>query len=651
MPEPKTKIPINKRQVQTIGGVILVVLVLVLMVVSYPWLQLRAAKRFIQYGDFAKAEQILERLVISKPEWTEPRYQLTISQLYLGKGTEAAQTVIDLADAGKLHDVELAIIFMDVAEYLLNTGHGEVALELTHRVLAQREDAMLKQAVVEVGFMIAERYDLPLALDAINVALTQSEENWMFNRKAFNLLLTKALEAPPDLAEPALDQALTLYPNNIIAVTSKANLLSERLGSKEALNFLVEREPNLLDITNEEYLSTKRNLIFRLANTEPSADISKYTLGMPEDMVVEIALQGLNQAWQQQKSGYQFYQLAVVNPDVGFQYARNLFQMQKWADSRKILEEIRKNDPEYTEFEAVFAALDSKLETKSRVFLTQGFTPDMVQLSPGGEWLAWRRWEEQPWANEFMVSNLVLTNLSDKDEVFLGDSILFEWSPNGEYLSYLMVTSTGRGRLHVYSIADKKKYTFSENYDVVDFNWAGNNLMVQAERNDQIYLIHLVPPDWREVDEQKWELISDINQDNAWISLNKKTLLINRIGHSPREISFANELVSFSDWSPSGHLAIIQEENGDSWIYNYQNDELTALETPGKFAAWGGGDRIFWYFPVWEKLHVLVSLNNNGTLEEYLPYSFAVPLYDISISADGSTVVLVDDGVIHISSK
>ena len=233
--------------------------------------------------------------------------------------------------------MELAIIFMDVAEHLLNSGHGDAALELAARVLAERPtDKMLSQAVVEIGFTIAQRSELPLSLDALNLSLSLEESNWMLNRKAFNILLDKALEAPAHLAEPALDAALKLYPSNSIALISKASLLGARQGPKAALEYLAEREETVGDNFTEDYLNTKRTLITRLAAAEPDADLTRYVRGMPQSTLVELAIQGLKQSSRQEISGYQYYQLAMTEPEVAYQYARNLVQIQDWEGAREI---------------------------------------------------------------------------------------------------------------------------------------------------------------------------------------------------------------------------------------------------------------------------------------------------------------------------
>lgn len=651
MTDSKIRSLLGNRQFQAICGVAIVFVVLMLMVLTYPHVQLKMANHLINSGNYAQAEQILTRLISSKPEWTEPRYQLTISQLYQGKGREAAATVFSLAEASYLEEAELAVIFLNVAEYLYNTGHGDAALELGQRVLTQRsDDELLVQAVIESGFKIADLYDLPLALEAITTSLSYAGDNWQLNRKAFNLLLAKALESPPHLAEPALDQALKLYPTNIIAITRKASLLADRAGAKEALDFLAKREPELLDISNQDYLNTKKSLIFRLANTEPGADLTLYTKGMSETMVMDTALQGLNQAFRNGKSGYQYYLLASFSPQVGYQYGRNLSQIGQWEEAETVFRQVKKLDPEYANFLAIFTAIDAHLKTQTSIFASPGFTPDMVEISPDGKWLAWRRWINQPWTDEFEVSDLVLTKLADGTETYLGDTILFKWSPDSDYLAFLTMTRTGLGRLHIYTISDGTRFTFPGDYDILDFNWAGNNLMVQAEKNDQIYLLHL-SPSWKVTQELLWDTISDVNHDYAWISFGFKKLLVHKQSRLIREFSFEHDLLSYSHWSPNGNLAIIEDSAGKSWIYNHQQGSLTAIESAGTFAAWGEGERILWYLPVWERLYILVRLDDSGSIREYLPYSFAVPLYDVSITANGSALVLVDRNEIVVSRK
>lgn len=648
---PEAKIKLEKRQIQAIIGVFFMVLVLTLLVFSYPWLQLQLALRMISSGNYEQAEQVLVRLVESRPDWTTPRKSLVMSQLHLGKGQEAASTVISLADRSSLQDIELAIIFMDVAEHLINTGHGEAALELTNRVLAQRQDKMLVQATVETGFLIAELYNLPLALDALTVSLSHSEDNWILSRKAFNILLTKALEAPAHLAEPALDKALEIYPNNIIAVTRKANLLGDRLGAKHALDFLVQREPDLQASSfSQEYIETKRRLIIRLGNTEPTADLTLYVGGMEPEMVQEIAIYGLNQAWRQGQAGTQYYELAQNSPDAVYIYGRNLYQLKRWQEARQVFTHLRQLEPGHMNFNGLFAALNSHLNTNTEVLNHPNFSPDLAQVSPDGTWLALRQWGEMPRIDEY-ASDLLLRNLTNGSERSLGETMYFHWSPDGKYLAYLSTSSTGLGRLYIYSVEDTMRYSLPSGYDVIDFNWAGNNLMVQALYHNQIRLIRLSSGDWQVLDNIEWDLNSAVNQDFAWLTISDRTLVINTNQQQPKEFRLPNRLTAFSNWSPNGRLAVVEDEKGNGWIYNHLRGDLTQINTPGTFAAWGGEQEIYWYLPVWERLYVLVRLNSNGNVQEYLPYSFSVPVYDISVAAGARILAHVGDSRVNISRR
>src|SRR5690606_26505480 len=107
-----------KRQIQTVGGLAAAAAVLTLLLLTYPWLQLQAANQLIDGEKYAQAEKILLRLSTRKPEWTEPRYKLAVCQLRQSKGREAAATVISLADTSTLADMDLAMIFLQVAEQL-----------------------------------------------------------------------------------------------------------------------------------------------------------------------------------------------------------------------------------------------------------------------------------------------------------------------------------------------------------------------------------------------------------------------------------------------------------------------------------------------------------------------------------------------------
>src|SRR5690554_2159544 len=558
---PESKLRITKRQIQAIAGLLVVVLVLGVLIFSYPWLQLQVASHMIQAGKYESAEQILLRLTDSRQDWNEPRSKLVLAQLHQGKGREAAATVISMTDLTEINDLDLAIILSDVAQHLVNTGHGENALKLAEQVLAQRNDSMLRQAVAEIGFMIAQYYDLPLALDAINLSLSVSDNNWVLSRRAFNLLLPKALSAPPHLAEPALDRALRLYPNNITAITHKAKLLAQGQGVKKALDWLVAREESFLDNINQEYIHTKRQLIAQLTNAEPNTDISQYTTGLPKEMVVAMAIQGLNQAQRLGDSGFQFYQLAKAEPEVAYTYGRNLFQLRQWKEAREIFQHLEKLDSEWVDFAGVYAALDSRTRTERGDFPIPGFRADMARISPDGSRLAWRRWIEQPPLDEQITSSLVVTSLRDGKQRSLGDVLQFKWSPDSQFLAYATISSTGLGDLHIYSPANDEKFTFPGDYDIIDFNWVANNLMVQAEHRDQIHLIHLTPTDWEIEEELEWELNSGVNQDYAWITISGRDMLIHQPEQKAKKFTLPTELISFTDWSPAGNFAVVEEAN------------------------------------------------------------------------------------------
>ena len=208
-----------------------------------------------------------------------------------------------------------------------------------------------------------------------------------------------------------------------------------------------------------------------------------------------------------------------------------------------------------------------------------------------------------------------------------------------------------QGRLHIYSVKDETTFTLSGEYDVLSFNWAGNSLMVQAEKDGKMRLLHLVPSNWRIVEEMEGDSRSGVNQDYAWISKSKNSLVIHKYRQAPREILLDQDILAFSAWSPDGHLAIIAGQAGKSWIYNYRDDQVTEIPIRGEFAAWGHGQTIYWYFPVWEKQYVLVRLDETGRISEYLPYSFSYPQYDLSVTSDGSAAVLVEDSKVLIHRK
>lgn len=652
MPQPQLKNLLNKKYKQAIFGGLVVVLVIVLLVVSFPWLQLKFAEQLIEAGKYPQAEPILVSLTANKPHWTDAAYKLVICQLYQGKGREAAQTVLSLKNNEEIGDLELAIIFMDVAKHLLSSGNADAALELAKRVGGQDQGKMLKVAVSEASFLIAKYSELPLALEAVDLALAHCEDSWQMNRKAFNLLLSKALEAPPDIGEPALDRALELYPNNIIAVTRKARILGDKKGPQAALEFLLEKEADLEDNLTPEYIAIKRTFLLRLAVEDPTADLTQYAKGMSPEMLAEIALQGLNYSWLHTMSGRQYYHLAPDDPQVAYRYGRNLFQLHLWDSSRDIFKHLEKIDPKYMDFKAVYAALDSHTRTNRQEFAS-GDAYDAIQISPDGRWLAWIQWREIP-QEEILVSRLTLTDLTTPDSlpISLGNAILFLWSPNGKHLAYQTLTPTGSGNLHIMSVdTEQPRFTLPPEYDVFDFNWAGNNLMVQAQTEGQTVLLTLNAPAWTILDERVWELDSNVNHDYSWLSIKGNSLLVHRDKRKTRTFDLDNSLMSFTTWSPNGNLAIVTDVNGNNWIYNHSRGRITPVETPGSFAAWGKDEDIFWFLPLWDNLHVLVQLNSQGRIKKYLPYSFDAIYYDISITADGNTLAVMKDNKILILER
>lgn len=650
MPELETvKKKLEKRKIQTILGVTFLVSALVALIVCYPRLQFTLAEQLIEAGKYPQAEAILTSLMNNKNQRNKVGYRLVACQLFQGKSRQAAQTVLSLTGSEEVEDLELAIVFRDVAKHLLNTGNPGAALELAKRVRTQSGGEMLQVAVKEVSLIIAKYCDLPLALDAVNLALAQGDPNWQTNQKVFNLLLLKALESPADLAEPALDRALELYPGNIIAITRKASIVGDRIGPKEALEYLEQRDVEPKGGFTPEFLAVKRSLLLRLAAADPKADLTQYTQGMPQDMLVQIAKQGLNYAWLNMASGRQYYYLAPEEPQVAYQFGRNLMQMRLWDTAKEVFQQIEKSEPEFMDFRSVYAALDSK--TRQASVLASGDLVDAYSISPNGKWLAWRRWREEA-EEQIMVSNLVLTNLSStKDKpISLGDAIAFQWSPDSNYLALHNMTYTGLGRLHIFSIQDGSKHTLPTEYDVIDFNWSGDCLMVQAQYEQEIVLLNLVPPLLEIKSEKLWQLGSDVNPDYAWLNIDGKTLEVYKGRQKIKSFDADAELVSFSCWAPNGNLAIIEDIQGKSWIYNHQKKSITPVKVSGRFAGWGKDQNIFWFLPLWDQLYVLVHLNSQGSIQEYYPYSLD-GLYDISIAAGGEAMALMDDNSIFVYKK
>lgn len=650
MPELQPVPKANKKKIRAIGGGIIVIISVTLLIIFYPWLQLKLAEQLMEAGKYSLAEPILVSLTANKPNRTTIVYKLVACQLFQEKGREAAQTVLSLTGVRDMDDLELAIIFTDVSKYLMNTGYGDAALELARRVRTQSEGEMLKVAVKEISFAIAKYSDLPLALEAVNLALAQGSNNWLINQKAFNLLLTKALEAAPQLAEPALDRALELYPNNIIAVTRKASIIGDKRGPKEALEFLLQRENELADSITPEYLATKRILLLRLAGADPKASLTQYTQGIPRDMIVEIAKQGLNHAWLHNTSGRQYYYLAPDEPPVAYQYGRNLVQMHLWDAAGDIFRQLEELAPNYADFRAIAAALDAETKISTRTMGT-GELCDTALLSPDGKWLAWRRWREHP-QEQIMVSDLVLSDLtsSGSSHLSLGDTILFKWSPDSKHLALQTMTSTGLGRLSILVLEDGSRYFLPPEYDVIDFNWANHDLMVQAQYQHGTVLLRLTPPKWTLVS-RPWELNSDVNSDFSWLQAKGNILLIYKEQQELKRFTFETELMSFTSWSPAGNLALVEDMAGKIWIYNHKAGTITPIAVPGRFAAWGRENDFFWYLPLWDQTQVLVRLNSLGKLLEYYPYSFEFSYLEISVAADGSALSYLEDNRIVVKYK
>ena len=223
-----------------------------------------------------------------------------------------------------------------------------------------------------------------------------------------------------------------------------------------------------------------------------------------------------------------------------------------------------------------------------------------------------------------MVSDLVLTNLSfsNNKSQSLGDVILFKWSPDSKYLALQTISDSGIGRLRIFSIEDELYFYLPAEYDVIDFNWANKDIMVQAQRDDQMYLLHMSPPEWVVKKELVWKLSSNVNQNYSWLTTYGKSLVVHRYNDKDKIFYFNSSLLSFTSWSPNGNLAIMEDMDGKSWIYNQKRGNITPIELSGKFAAWGQNQDFFWLLPVWDELHILTRLNGEGKVQEYCPYSF-----------------------------
>ncbi|MTI95785.1 MAG: hypothetical protein FH749_09935 [Firmicutes bacterium] len=646
-------INLTKKHVQIITSVVLVLAVVTTLIFSYPWLQMQLASLMLTHGNYEQAEQILIRLNERRPEWTRPRQKLIISQLHLGKHQQAAQTVISLADRSSLDPAMLALTYADVARELISSGHSSTALELSFRVLNERNDPLLKEAVMEICFQIAETGDLTLALNGINLALDLAEENWNIRQRAFNILLTKALEAPASQAEPILDRALDLYPYNTLAVTHKAKILANREGAEAALDYMVSKEHNILNNgATQEYMDTKRDLVLRLAERNEDVDLSPYIAGMGEEELLDFVLQGLRMAWNNNQTGEQFYRLFQTSVEVVYAYGRNLFETETWSDALSVFQHLQTLDPEHSPYDLIFAALRSKTDTTHQTLSINGRSVDMAQISPNGNFIAFRRWQNYPWLDENVRSQLVLRDLSTSRDIIVGTGDQFAWSANSNWLAHVTTSNTGMGTLRIYDLNSGENTTLAEDYNVMNVNWANNTLLVQAEEKElgDVRLLSYSLPEL-EPEVKEWELSGDINQTLHWYDIGSSRLDIYQGRNRIHSVHLDNQIVSVSRWSPDGRYLVIESIGSENWLYDNINQSLTQIDLPGQFAAWGSGNQLYWYHPLWESDNVLVRLNTRGEVVSYLPYSFSVTHYDLSVSNNANKVVWVVDDQLKYSRR
>lgn len=639
------QIKLTKRHIYAAASVALILVLFVVLIASYPWLQLQMGVMLLNNANYEQAERVLAKLVDSRPDWTQPRYKLVLAQLQLGKFNEAARTVISLADHSRLNEIELAVIFLDVGQNLVNTGNSGAALELVHRILSEHDDEMLRQAAIEVGTSIAEASKLPLALDAVNLILELDPDNWMLERKAFYWLLSKALVAPASHARPALERALDIFPHNTLAVTQMAKILAEQEGAQSALAFLVGKEEETATTpTSQEYLTTKRKLVFELAIADTSADLTPYIKGLPGSTLTEMALEGLNYAMRHNRAGEQFYQLQPDNPAVAYQFGRNLFATQRWQQAREIFSHLRTIAPDHTNFGAVFAAIDFHLSTDKLVLDSGQYPYDLGKISPTGEYAALRHLVHSPWMDD-LSNELLVRNLNTNQRTTLGEAYMFNWSASGNYLAFLSLSDTGLGQIHIYSGNGSNTVTLVEEYDVLYFNWVGDTLMVQAAlEEDEKVLLRLRAPHWEDDDPIPWPAITgDVNGQLAWLAMEgQRYFTVYQHGREPQRINLSSNLLRITPWSPNGRYAVIETET-KFYVYDHNTTRVSSISIPGQFAGWAGNSQLYWYYPVWSQLHVLARLNPAGTVLEYLPYSFSQPVYDLSIASMGRRIIVAED--------
>jgi tetratricopeptide (TPR) repeat protein len=640
------KVTISKKQLQVTIAIFLVLSFTALIFGGYPWLQLQVASRLYSSGNYAQAEQVLSSLIRSRPDWTEPRYKLVQSQLQLGKSQQAALTVISLAES-RLGPAKLASVYMEVAIQLINSGNAAGALELTIKVLAERDQEMLRQAALEVAFRIAEHNDLPLALDALNIAIELSGDNWVLTRRAFNLLMAKALSAPDHLAEPALERALELYPDDVIAFTRKVRIMSARTGARHALDWLLEKEANFsLEEMSPEYFLTKKDLILRLASSDFEISLVPYTAGMSDTLLRELALQGIANAQSRNRAGTRFYQLASHIPEVAFTYGWVLFQNGSYQEASQVFEMLRKDAPDFANHAAISAALRSKTLTRETRLEVSGDSVDTIALSSNGNWLAMRSWMTPPWIDDNVTSNLLVRNLTTGQELRLGDVMLFSWSPADSLLAYLTVQPTGLGSLNVVNTMGENLFQLSPQYAIIDFNWSISTLMIQAEdiATGQIKLLQVRGPHWGMEQVIDWEISGPLNQELTWIAPGDNRLHVYRHLQVPREIFLGRPVVGYSPWSPNGRFAVIHGLGQQHWLFDHNTLQVQEIPTAGFFAGWAHNSLPYWYYPLWDGLYVLARLNSLGNVSEFLPFTFTDPHQDLHIAANGALSARLVDG-------
>ena len=641
------------KKIYAIFSMVLLVAVIASIVFTYPWLQLQIGTMLVSSGNYQQAERVLTGLVESRPDWTEPRRQLVLTQLRLGKPTEAARTVTSLAEHGLLDGLDLAVIFIDVSRSLINTGYSQEALDLSRVVLEEHNDPHMQQAVIEVCINIAEVSALPLALESINLALSLSPNDWLLQRNALNLLLSKALTAPAYHARPALERVLELSPENTLALSQMAKIIGNTQGAKPALDYLADKELTHSGITEStEYVSTKRRLIMQLAMEEPGTDLTGYTYGIPDATLKDMALQGLGHARRQQQAGTNFYQLYPDSAEVMYRFGRNLYLVGQWQEAREIFMELRASDPDYTNFNAVFATINFHLNTEIISLGNSQRVADQGKLNDPGTYAAITRWVEAPW-NDDVSTELFVRNLETDMEIVLGQAYDFHWSASGNHLAYMEISEGGTGRLFIFVLGNYELIQVAESYDVMDYNWAGDTLMVQAvSKQGTLSLLQVQEPDWEDSEPLVWpEITADINTQLRWLTMGRESVTLWQHNQPVQTIGLGQEVVSVSRWSPNGRYAIIETVGKNYYIFDSNTVDAAEIPTAGSFAGWSGNSQLYWYHPVWEGLLVLIRINHSGAVQQYLPYAFNAPAYQLSIASQGQRVIAVMEEDVYLFSR